>query len=56
MKALKIKPFKFFEGGGTEKKGGQAQVSCPPERSPEGGLRRSDRQTQLIDFIGGGIS
>ena len=54
MKALKIKPFKFFEGGGTEKKGGQAQVSCPPERSPEGGLRRSEK-TRLIDSIGGGI-
>ena len=53
MKALKIKPFKFLRGG-TKKKGGQAQVSCPPERSPEGGLRRSEK-TGLTDSIGGGI-
>ena len=54
MKALKIKPSTFLRGGGTEKKGGQAQVSCPPERSPEGGLRRSEK-TGLTDSIGGGI-
>lgn len=53
MKTLKIKPFPFLRGGTAKRKEGSAQVSCSP-RSPEGGLRRSEK-TGLIDHIGGGI-
>ena len=53
MKALKIKPFKFFEGGYCSERRA-AQVSCSP-RSPEGGLRRSEEQTRLTGAVRGGI-
>lgn len=56
MKALICKASTVLPwGGGTAKrKEGSAQVNCSPGRSPEGGLRRSEK-TGLIDHIGGGI-
>lgn len=54
MKALICKASTVLPwGGGTAKrKEGSAQVNCSPGRSPEGGLRRSEEQTRLIDSIG----
>ena len=55
MKALICKASTVLPWGGVQQKERRAaQVNCSPGRSPEGGLRRSEK-TGLIDHIGGGI-